>query len=469
MRDICDIISEGEGTNAEFKSILPKDSVKWVKTAVAFANGSGGVLVVGIGDDGTVIGVPDDSAFRIADSMVSAVCDTCTPSIPLSTSVQNLDGKSVVIMEVFPGSGRPYHIRDLGEDKGTFIRAGATSRTADPLMIHDLRLQGSNQAFDSMQNFDTEVTEERTRSICSGLSGMMGATVTESTLRNAGIIRTVGGHDIATNAYALLSDDSPFRFTEVRCAVFEGDGETDFADRADYPCPIYRQIDEAYGFVRRNLRLSGKVRGLYREDRCEIPLVAVREAIVNAVQHRSYVDSSRPVYVALYDDRLEVTSPGGLPSSLSVDLMRQGRSAHRNPSISMAFRAASISEGWGNSVRSIFGSCREYGLDDPVIEDGGIDVRVTIYRPGHIGKDAGSEIRDGMRSRILDALESNPESTVGDVSASTGIPRRTVERMISDMRRDGIIGRTGSSRSGRWIVVGRRRRGRRGSRSERER
>ena len=436
----------------EFKSSLPLESLKWLKTVIAFANGSGGVLVIGVNDKGTVIGMPEESAFRIADSMVSAVCDSCSPAIPLSTSVQNVCNRPVVIMEVFPGGNRPYYYLDLGEKMRTFIRVGATSRIADPAMIHELHLQGSNRAFDSMQNFDTEVTEERTQSICEGLSSIRGATVTEDALRNADIIRTVGGCDIATNAYALLTEDSPFKFTEVRCAVFEGDYEVDFADRADFSCPIYKQIEDAYQFVKRNLRLSGKVKGLYREDRCEIPPIAVREAIVNAVQHRSYVDSSKPIYVALYDDRLEITSPGGIPSSLNVDLICQGRSAHRNPSISRIFRAASISEGWGNGMRSIFESCRDYGLEEPLVENSGIDVRVTLFRPNYIGK-AHFDSPYDLRIRIMDILQSNPGATLADISAKTDVPQRTVERIISDLKRKGAIDRTGSTRNGQWVVL----------------
>lgn len=355
-------------------------------------------------------------------------------------------------MEIFPGGNRPYYYQALGEKTGTFIRVGATSRVADPAMIHELRIQSSNRAFDSMQNYDIEVTDERTRSICEGLSSINGTVVTEDTLRNTDVIRTFGGCDVATNAYALLSEDSPFRFTEVRCAVFEGVHDFDFADRADFPCPIYKQIDSAYQFVKRNLRLTGKVRGLYREDRYEIPPVAVREAIVNAVQHRSYVDSSKPIYVALYDDRLEVTSPGGILPSLNVDLMCQGRSAHRNPSISHIFRAASISEGWGNGMRSIFESCSDYGLREPLVENSGIDVRVTIFRPNYSGDPAPRDSQNDLRIRIMEIMECNPGATMSDICMDTGLTQRTVERIISNLKRDGAIGRTGSSRNGQWVV-----------------
>lgn len=452
MNDIIDLISKGEGITMEFKESLPVESTKWLKTVVAFANCYGGMLIVGVTDAGKVVGVPEDSAFTLLDSMVSAICDSCTPQIPMSTSVQDLDGKSIIILEVFPGNNGPYYLKSLGEREGTFIRIGGTSRIADESMIHELTLQSSNTTFDVLENHEIELTEERTRRICEGLSSLNGSSVTESTLRNAGLIRSSHGRDIVTNAYALMCDDSPFRYCEVRCAVFGGEVETDFLDRADFGCPIYNQIGEAYSFVKRNLRLQGRVRGLYREDRCEIPLVAVREAIVNAIQHRSYVDSNKPIYVALYEDRLEIRSPGGIPSSLSVDLIKQGRSYQRNPAISMLFRAAAISEGWGNGVKSIIRTCREYDLPEPLIENSGIDFTITIFRPGFEGSPLQSIPQSDLRRRILSAIESDPGITAFGLSTLLDVPQRTVEREISSLKREGVILRTGSSRNGQWVV-----------------
>ncbi|MGN0099159.1 MAG: RNA-binding domain-containing protein [Candidatus Methanomethylophilaceae archaeon] len=452
MNDIIGLIAKGEGISMEFKESLPAESTKWLKTVVAFANCYGGMLIVGVTDAGKVVGVSGDSAFTILDSMVSAVCDSCYPQIPMSTSVQDLDGKSIIILEVFPGNNGPYHIKSLGEKEGTFIRVGGTSRIADESMIHELMLHSSNTTFDVLENHDIEVTEERTRRICEGLSSLNGSLVTESILRNAGLICSSHGRDIATNAYALMCDDSPFRFCEVRCAVFGGEVETDFMDRADFSCPIYKQIGDAYSFVKRNLRLQSKVRGLYREDKCEIPPVAVREAIVNAIQHRSYVDLNKPIYVALYEDRLEIRSPGGIPSSLSLDLIKQGHSYQRNPVISMVFRAAAISEGWGNGVKSIMRTCREYDLPEPLIENSGIDFTITIFRPGFEGSAISSIPQGDVRRRILSAIEVDPGITASGLSDLLDVPQRTVEREISSLKREGIILRAGSTRNGQWVV-----------------
>ena len=103
-------------------------------------------------------------------------------------------------------------------------------------------------------------------------------------------------------------------------------------------------------------------------------------------------------------------------------------------------------------MRSIFESCRDYGLEEPLVENSGIDVRVTLLRPNYIGK-AHSDSPYDLRIRIMDILQSNPGATLADISAKTDVPQRTVERIISDLKRKGAIDRTGSTRNGQWVVL----------------
>ena len=458
MTILGDRIKEGENKELEFKGILPQESIKWLKTIVAFANCSGGSLIVGIDDDRNVIGLPEDSVFTIADSIVNSVEDTCTPQISLSTSVKRVEDKLVIIVDVYPGNNRPYHIRDLGEENGTFVRIAGTTRHADESALRDLRLQGSKSTFDTLVNRDIQVTDERTSRICQSLSEEGGKQVTVRDLINSGIILELGGEYVATNAYALLCHDSPFRYTEVRCAAYKGTDELDFIDRSNYSCPIQDQIKGAFSFIQRNVRLNGKVDGLIRKDVYEVPMESVRELIVNAVQHRSYLDPTRASYIAIFEDRIEFTSPGGLPFALSVDQMKQGRSIHRNPAISKIFRAAGYCEGWANGIVSVFRDCKRYGLAEQIIENSGIDVKVTIFRPSyqHTEGESVQEWSDyalsDISKSILSTLLLDPGLTVADLSTVLNVSKRTIERQISQLKREGLLVRAGSTRRGQWVV-----------------
>ena len=122
----------GETRTLEFKVELPEESVKWVKTIVAFANGAGGRLLIGISDDGGVVGIPDsENIFVLRDKISSTIANMCSPQVMFDIYQESLDGKVIVVVEVFPGNDTPYYINSLGRANGTFIRLNATTRNAD--------------------------------------------------------------------------------------------------------------------------------------------------------------------------------------------------------------------------------------------------------------------------------------------------------------------------------------------------
>ena len=133
---------------------------------------------------------------------------------------------------------------------------------------------------------------------------------------------------LASNAFVLLTSDY-FRFAKIRCALFKGTDRDVFIDKKEYSGPLYKQIEAAYQFVLRHINHSAEIDGLVRKDRYELPVGAIREMIINAVCHRNYMDNSY-VQVAIYDDRLEVTSPGMLYGGLTLEEAISGRSKIRN-------------------------------------------------------------------------------------------------------------------------------------------
>jgi predicted HTH transcriptional regulator len=122
-------IVRGESRNVEFKMTIPKESEKYTKSVVAFANSQGGKLVFGV-DDKTrkVVGIDEDELFRIMDSISNAISDSCKPQIVPNIEPQTVDGKTVIVVTVTPGANRPYYLKSKGKDKGTFIRVAGTSR-----------------------------------------------------------------------------------------------------------------------------------------------------------------------------------------------------------------------------------------------------------------------------------------------------------------------------------------------------
>ncbi len=130
-------ITKGENKRLELKEKLPS-SEAIAKTVVAFSNTSGGKIVIGVDDNRQIIGIDEDKVFEYEEKISSIISDLCYPAILPEIYAQNIEGKVVLVIEVFRGSMLPYYLKNKGKLKGTYIRIGSTNRIADEIMIAEL-------------------------------------------------------------------------------------------------------------------------------------------------------------------------------------------------------------------------------------------------------------------------------------------------------------------------------------------
>lgn len=311
-----DILLSGESKNIEYKITLPDKSEKYMKTIVAFANTQGGKLIVGV-DDKTheIVGVETEILFQLMDGIANAISDSCMPQIIPDIEPQTIDGKTVIIVSVEAGKNRPYYLKSKGKENGTYIRVAGTSRQAFPEKIRELEMEGARISWDELTCVGYPVSENVTEKLCRDIESfrekarMTEHSVKKEQLINWKILKQNEGKLLATNAYALLTSDY-FPFSKTQCAVFKGTDRAVFLDKREFIGPIYTQIESAVDFVLRNIRLGATIDGLVRKEKYELPPEAIREMIINAHCHRNLLDESC-IQVAIYDNRLEVTSPGG--------------------------------------------------------------------------------------------------------------------------------------------------------------
>ena len=255
----------------------------------------------------------------------------------------------------------------------------------------------------------------------------------------------------------------------IRCGAFKGKTKGDFYDRRDCEGPIAKQIEEAYQFVVKNMRVGTKIVNSQRQEVYELPLSAVREAICNAVFHRDYLEPSN-VFVAFYDDRLEITSPGGLVKDFTIEQATSGISKIRNKGLAPALEYMKDVEGWGGGVSRYFEKCEELGLQPPKVEemDGGF-FRVTFYR-GIVEGGAALKVKDGVREDnrednednrednedksglVLASIAHDPRLTVRQLASNLPISKATVERTLRSLQKSGRLRRVGGTR-GYWEIL----------------
>ena len=163
-------ILAGESKNVEFKENLPEKSIKYMKSVVAFANGTGGKIIFGIADKTReVVGFDKEDVFKKMDAIANAVSDSCEPAIIPDITLQTVDGKTVIVAEISEGRQRPYYIKALGRERHLSVRVAGTTRLADEYMIKELMLEGSNRYFDQALCTGLSVTEEEIDTLCKAM------------------------------------------------------------------------------------------------------------------------------------------------------------------------------------------------------------------------------------------------------------------------------------------------------------
>lgn len=230
------------------------------------------------------------------------------------------------------------------------------------------------------------------------------------------------GKEYPSNAFAILTGNGGLH-AATQCGVFKGTTKAVFVDRREYTGPLWEQIDEAYQFVLRNIHLGAAIVGIYRQDIYEIPPDAIRELIINAMVHRSYLDHGM-VQVAVYDNRLEVTSPGKLPMGQTIERMKEGYSKIRNEALAHAFAYMNLIEHWGSGIPRIIDKVKAAGLWEPEFIGGEVDLRINIYR----GQVALNVLNNA--NKMPDTTNKMPDTTNKVPDMAGGLPDNEQEQQI---------------------------------------
>lgn len=317
-------ILAGESKNVEFKVQRPKDSIKYMKTVIAFSNGEGGRIVFGVDDDTReVVGIPKENVFSEIDAITTAISDSCEPVVIPDVYLQTIEDKTIIIAEISPGKQRSYYIKSMGIKDGTYIRVSGTSRPAGRDLTAEMYYEDEGRSYDKVIRRDLTVTDEEIAELCRQMKEVAIANgksktqkeavkdITKNVLLSWGLLAEAEDGNIhPTNGYVFLLGKDEF-LSHIQCGMFKGKTRAVFVDKREYSGPLWQQIDDSFQFVLRNIHLGAKLEGIYRKDIYELPPDSIRELIINAVMNCSYLQSSH-IQVAIYDDRLEITSPGGL-------------------------------------------------------------------------------------------------------------------------------------------------------------
>lgn len=223
-----------------------------------------------------------------------------------------------------------------------------------------------------------------------------------------------------------------------------------FLDRKEYDDDVFTQLENVENFIKNYISLSSEIKGLQREDHYEIPLEAIRESLINAVVHRDYSNYGRDIKIGIYDDMVNIVSPGAFPSTITQEDILEGRSEIRNKVIARVFKELNYIEQWGSGIRRIKSSCKARGLKEPEIDEKGDFVDVSLFREvvNAVEMREDNISLTDQEEKILDYLRKhNRQIKTKNVKIVLGVEDRRAREVLKDLVDKHVIEKKGKGPS----------------------
>ena len=351
-----------ECTAYDFKVMLEEKKPKsWLKSISAFANGLGGSLFFGIDNDGIVKGIGD--VQHVCETVSSRVRDYMDPLPEVEMIPHDIDGLHILELKVNAGHYTPYYY--VGDSQRiAFVRIGDESLPATAEQMVRLVLKGSNKTYDSLHT-DYKAEDYSFTILANTFKDRTKQEWDKKYLLSFGLVT---GKENLTNAGALFADDCPLWQSRLYCTRWDGTEKGDAINDSEFKGNILLLLREAMDFVKANTRKGWEKLPDGRKNKPEYAERAVLEALVNHFIHRDYTVMGSEVHLDIYDDRLAITSPGGMYSGQTVqDLpIEEISSDRRNPILADVMAQLDYMEKRGSGLKRI---CSETKALDGYKED----------------------------------------------------------------------------------------------------
>ena len=456
--------------NRCLRSERPKS---WLKSVSAFANGEGGVLVFGISDDDHVLGLAD--AEGDAEKISEEIKSKLDPVPIVKFELKETDGKKLVLLYVYPGQETPYYY--IGDKQRlAFVRIGNESVVADRIQLKSLVLKGAGRTYDSLpSNYRFEdMAFTKLRSVH---YKRLQRSFEDSEFVSWGIVDENGN---LTNAGALLADESPIRQSRIFCTRWNGldmtSGLGEAIDDVELEGCVIGQLQDAVSFVRNNSRKKWWKESDHREELPDYPERAVTEAIANAIIHRDYMQLGSEIHIDMYDDRMEIYSPGGMMDGRLIQQLNPLTvpSKRRNPLLADFFSRLGLMERRGSGMKKIidsFESLPDYhapefqsnasefhvilwnlNFENEVIGEITPDdtplIQEFVKRPSKFAKESVKASR-----QIYKLISQNPQINAAQMAENMGVSARQVQKYLKRLQESGKITRVGGRKMGEWKII----------------
>jgi len=438
----------------------------WLKSVSAFANGRGGKLIFGVKEDNTILGLKD---YKDTSENISEIVKTkMDPNPEFDMEIEEIDGKVILILNIFVGKNTPYFVVD-GGSRTAYKRVGNQSVPASRIDLFNLSLKGEHISYDSLKS-KKKLEDVSFKELRIEYKERTGKDFEEKDLKSFGL---VNDENNLTIAGALFADNYQIYQSRVFCTRWNGltkaSGRIEALDDVEFEGNIIYLLKASLDFVKRNSKKMWKKGPVYRIEYPEYPERAVQEALVNALIHRDYSVIGSEVHVDIYDDRLEIYSPGGMYDGTFVQDLNplNVSSTRRNPIIADVFARMDLMERRGSGLRKIIEAYeseenykKELKPEFKSTESSFTTILKNLnYAPQSVTQNVTQNVTQSVgqklkpsdrREKILEIIKNNPKITANDLSKQFNVTDRTIKRDLKVLTDKKIIKYVGSAKDGHW-------------------
>ena len=450
--EIKSIIASGEGYNAEFKVSIPSKIKEITEEVCAFANASGGVVLIGVDDTNTIKGITIDNAKR---SAIQNSINEISPVLKCDFNIVEVDGKDIAVIEVPSGQNKPYVLSGA-----IYVRQGPNSQKLTTVEeMRDFFQQADKIYFDDAICKEATIEEDIAKENIKTFrfeAGLVNATSDEQLFTNLKLVTNDGQ---LKNGVVLFFGSNPEKFFEkavIRCVAFEGTDKRYIVDDKVMTGTLYQQYQKSMIWLKSKLDVRYDIEGeggKPRKELWEIPETAFKETIINSLAHRDYYDKGARITIEVFDDRVEISNPGGLVSAIPKSEFGK-RSASRNPLIFGLFERMRLVEQIGSGITRIRDVMNDEGLTPPEFNIDGM-FTVTLRRPFDFEKwvEKWVEKLTDNRVKILREVHNNHKVTKKELEQAVGISASAIDNNIDVLKDLGLLSRVGSDKGGYWKII----------------
>lgn len=444
-----------ESSTLEFKREVPTKQ-ELCKTVIGFCNLYGGRLVIGVDDNGEVVGIPESEVDELLESLQQSIYNNCTPIIIPEIHAQRMGEKLILVVEISEGMSKPYFHASKGMDEGTYLRMGRQTLRASPEMIRELQWQSKGRSPDVRPIYHATTNDLNIKAVEKFLNNRIQkehgskANSSEELMMHYKILVKEQQRIFPSIAGMLLFGKSPQDFLYESYIIgthFKGSEGRDVLATRDFSGTLFDQYEECIAFIISRLNRQFTItKAARRNEKLEIPEIALREILLNAIVHRDYFLPG-PIKVAIFDNRIEIFSPGTFPGPLNSSNLEMGLTYIRNFTISRIMREAGYIEKLGTGFLTLFKTYREEKLPEPVVTEGQGFVKCIL--PRRSLQDTVVS-KDQAEQQLLKLFLITDEIKAKDVIDALSISRSTASRLLNKLVSQGLLIQLGQGSATRY-------------------